>query len=165
MDNRFQYHAWSRFKTLPQYWERNVPLDTPVEICSLHNVHVKMFVRVFRSNQKSQTYELLALGLLWANLDHYDARFSKFRFLRILGAFFVFFQMGFFVFFSKISAILTPRTMKFGHKDYFYTKKWHKKNFRKISFFKAFFRCFLNSQIKKWCVCSRFPQSLNIRAA
>ena len=22
--------------------------------------------------------------------------------------------------------ILTPRTMKFGHKDYFYTKKWHK---------------------------------------
>jgi len=107
----------------------------------------------------------LAGGLLWTNLKHVEARFSKFWFLRILWAFFVFFKMRFLVFFSKISAILTPRTMKFGHKDYFYTKKWHKKNFRKISFFKAFFRCFLNSQIQKWCVCSRFPQSLNIRAA
>ena len=54
--------------------------------------------------------------------------------------------------------------MKFGHKDYFYTKKWHKKNYRKISIFRAFFRCFFYTQIQKWCVCSRFPQSLNIKA-
>ena len=71
----------------------------------------------------------------------------------------------FFAFFSKISAILTPRTMKFGHIKYFCTKKWHKKKFRKISIFRAFFRCSFYTQIQKWCVCSRFPQSLNIRAA
>ena len=32
----------------------------------------------FLSHQKSQGHEILALGLLWANLDHYEARFSKF---------------------------------------------------------------------------------------
>ena len=71
----------------------------------------------------------------------------------------------FFALFSKLSAILRPRTMKFGQIKYFYTKKWHKKNYRKISIFRAFFRCFFYTQIQKWCVCSRFPQPLNIRAA
>jgi len=83
------------------------------------------------SKKKSQAHEILALGLLWANFDHYDARFSKFWFLRILWAFFVFFKWAFSCFFPKISAMLTPRTMKFGHKEYLYTKKWH----QKISFF------------------------------
>jgi len=72
------------------------------------------------------------------------------------------FLMGVFVlFFSpKISAILTPRTMKFGHKDYSNTKQLQiKKNSR------AFFRYFFHTQIKKWCVCSWFPQPSNIRAA
>ena len=96
-------------------------------------------VHVFRSHQKSQGHEILALGLIWANLKHDEARFLNFSFLRILGAFFVFFKMRFLVFFSKISAILTPRTMKFGHKDYFYTKKWHKKKFRKFSIFGVLF--------------------------
>ena len=43
---------------------------------------VCLFVRVFRSHQKSQAHEILALGLIWSNLDHYEARFSKFWFLR-----------------------------------------------------------------------------------
>ena len=43
-----------------------------------------------------------------------------------------------FAFFSKISAILTPKTMKFGHKDYFYTKKWHKKKSEKFQFLGIF---------------------------
>ena len=34
--------------------------------------------RVFQSHQKSQGHEISALGLIWANLDHYEARFSKF---------------------------------------------------------------------------------------
>ena len=127
-------------------------------------VCVCLSVHVFLSHQKSQLHEILAQGVIWAWLEHDEARFSKFWFLRILWAFFVFFKMRFLVFFSKISAILTPRTMKFGHKDYFYTKKWHKKNYRKISIFRAFFRCFFYTQIQKWCVCSRFPQSLNIKA-
>ena len=55
----------------------------------------------------------------------------------------------FFAFFSKISAILTPRTMKFGHIKQFCTKKWHKKKFRKISIFRAFFRCSFYTQIQK----------------
>ena len=29
----------------------------------------------------------------------------------------------------------------------------------------AFFVCFFHTQIPKWCVCSRFPQASNIRAA
>ena len=119
----------------------------------------------FLSHQKSQLHEILAQGVIWAWLEHDEARFSKFWFLRILWAFFVFFKMRFLVFFSKISAILTPRTMKFGHIEYFCTQKWHKKKIRKISIFRAFFRCFFYTQIKKWCVCSRFPQPSNIRAA
>jgi len=55
-----------------------------------------MCVRVFRSHQKSQGREILAIGLLWANLKHDGARFSKILFLRILGAFSSFFQIGFF---------------------------------------------------------------------
>ena len=55
--------------------------------------------RVFRSHQKSQCREILALGLIWANLKHDEARFSKFWFLRILWAFFVFLKMRFLVFF------------------------------------------------------------------
>ena len=39
---------------------------------------VCLFVRVFRSHQKSQGHEILALGLIWANLKHDGARFSKF---------------------------------------------------------------------------------------
>ena len=33
------------------------------------------FVRVFQSHQKSQGHEILALGLIWANLKHVEARF------------------------------------------------------------------------------------------
>ena len=39
-------------------------------------------VHVFRSHQKSQGHEILALGLIWANLKHDEARFSKFWILR-----------------------------------------------------------------------------------
>ena len=39
---------------------------------------VCMFVHVFRSYKKSQFHEILTLGLIWANLKHDDARFSKF---------------------------------------------------------------------------------------
>ena len=39
-------------------------------------------VHVFRSHQKSQAHEILTLGLIWANLDHHEARFPKFWFLR-----------------------------------------------------------------------------------
>ena len=45
-------------------------------------LYVCLCVRDFRSHQKSQAHEILALGLLWAILDHYEARFSKFWFLR-----------------------------------------------------------------------------------
>ena len=38
---------------------------------------VCLSVRVFRSHQKSQGHEILALGLIWANLKHDEARFSK----------------------------------------------------------------------------------------
>ena len=109
---------------------------------------VCLSVHVFLSHQKSQLHEILAQGVIWAWFEHDEARFLNFSFLRILGAFFVFFKMRFLVFFSKISAILTPRTMKFGHKDYFYTEKWHKKNYRKISIFRAFFRCFFIHKFK-----------------
>ena len=40
------------------------------------------FVHVFRSHQKSQFHEILALSLIWAILNHYEARFSKFWFLK-----------------------------------------------------------------------------------
>ena len=43
---------------------------------------VCVFVRIFQSHQKSQGHEILALELIWAILDHYEARFSKFCFLR-----------------------------------------------------------------------------------
>ena len=77
-----------------------------------------------------------------------EAWFSKFWILRILRAFFVFFSNGFFRVFSKISGILTPRTIKFGHKDSFYTKKMAQKKFRKFSIFRAFFRCFFIHKFK-----------------
>ena len=41
-----------------------------------------MCVHVFGSHQKSQGQDILALGLVWANLKHDEARFSKFSFLR-----------------------------------------------------------------------------------
>ena len=72
---------------------------------------------------------------------------TNFSFLWILWAFFVFLKSFFFVFFLYV--------------DYSNTKKLHTKKFRKISVF----RCFSNTQIQKWCVCSRFPQPSNIRAA
>ena len=34
---------------------------------------VCLFVRVFRSHQKSQAHEILALDLIWANLKHDEA--------------------------------------------------------------------------------------------
>ena len=40
-----------------------------------------MFVRVFQSHQKSQGHEILTIGLIWANLKHDEAQFSKFWFL------------------------------------------------------------------------------------
>merc|ERR1711923_549683 len=40
------------------------------------------FVRVFQSHQKSQIHEILALGLIWANVKHFEGRFSKFLFLK-----------------------------------------------------------------------------------
>ena len=33
------------------------------------------FVHIFRSHQKSQVHEILALGLIWASLKHDEARF------------------------------------------------------------------------------------------
>ena len=102
----------------------------------------------FLSHQKSQLHEILAQGVIWAWFEHDEARFLNFSFLRILGAFFVFFKMRFLVFFSKISAILTPRTMKFGHKDYFYTKKWHKKISEKFHFLRHFLGVFLIHKFK-----------------
>ena len=50
--------------------------------------------------------------------------------------------------FSKISATLTPRTMTFGHKDYFYTKRWHPKNVRKMSFLGHFSGVFFIHKFK-----------------
>ena len=35
-------------------------------------------VHVFRSHQKPQAHKMLALGLIWTNLKHDKARFSKF---------------------------------------------------------------------------------------
>ena len=37
---------------------------------------------VFRTHQKSYGHDILALGLIWANLKHDDARFSKFWFFK-----------------------------------------------------------------------------------
>ena len=90
--------------------------------------------------------------------------FRNFDFYGFYGPFLCFFKWGFSCFFSKISAVLTPRTMKFRHKDYFYAKKWHKRFCRKFTIFMAFFRYLSNTQIQKWCVCSWFPQPSNIRA-
>ena len=33
-------------------------------------VDLCVFVRVFQSHQKSQGHEIMALGLIWANLNH-----------------------------------------------------------------------------------------------
>ena len=35
-------------------------------------------VTTFLGHQKSHFHDILALGLIWANLDHYEARFSTF---------------------------------------------------------------------------------------
>ena len=56
--------------------------------------------------------------------------------------------MFFRVFFSKISAISTPRTMKFGHKDYFYTKTWHQKKSEKFQFLGHFSGVFFIHKLK-----------------
>ena len=42
-----------------------------------------LFVTIFLKQQKSQLHETLALGLIGANLKHEEARFSKFRFLKV----------------------------------------------------------------------------------
>ena len=75
-----------------------------------------MIVHVFQSHQKSQYREILAQGIIRANLKHDEARFLNPPFLRILAAFFVFLDGDFRLF-------LTHRTKKLGHKDYFKSKK------------------------------------------
>ena len=62
---------------------------------------VCLSVHVFLSHQKSQLHEILAQGVIWAWLEHDEARFLNFSFLRILWAFFVFFKMRFLVFFFE----------------------------------------------------------------
>ena len=63
-------------------------------------LYVCMYVHIFLSHQKSQHHEILATGVIcWANLKHDEAQFFNFLYLRILGAFFVFFYIGVFVFF------------------------------------------------------------------
>ena len=82
-------------------------------------------------------------------LKHDEARFFIFTDSRC--NFCLFFNC---FFFSKISAISTPRTMTFQHEDYFHTKKF-------ANFFPRFFLFFLYT-IPKCFVCSQFPQPSNI---
>ena len=44
-------------------------------------------VHVFWSNQKSQGYDILALGLIWANLKYVETQFSNFSFMAFSWAF------------------------------------------------------------------------------
>ena len=60
---------------------------------------VCLSVHVFLSHQKSQRHEILAQGVISAWLEHDEAGFSIFLFLRIVWAFFVFLKMRFLVFF------------------------------------------------------------------
>ena len=60
--------------------EKYVPLSILIKHESC--LSVCLSVHVFLSHQKSQLHEILALGLIWANLKHDEARFSKFSFLR-----------------------------------------------------------------------------------
>ena len=41
------------------------------------NLFVGLSIHVFLSHQKSQLYEILPLGLIWARLGHDEARFKK----------------------------------------------------------------------------------------
>ena len=54
----------------PMYQRPSIKKESCVSVC--------VFVRVFRSHQKSQAHDILALGLIWANLKHDEAQFSKF---------------------------------------------------------------------------------------
>ena len=57
---------------------KKVPSNISILIKHESCLSVCLFVRVFRSHQKSQAHEILALGLIWANLKHVEARFLKF---------------------------------------------------------------------------------------
>ena len=57
-------------------------LEGDISILIKHESCLCVSVRVFRSHQKSKGHEILALGLIWTNLKHDEARFSKFWFLR-----------------------------------------------------------------------------------
>ena len=55
----------------------------------LENINVvSVFVHFSLGYQKSQRHDILALGVIWANLKHDETQFLNFSLLRILQAFF-----------------------------------------------------------------------------
>ena len=79
--------SWCKLALEPKFHEpwtfggfgKREQTNRPTRFIFYKNMNlVCVFVRVFRSHQKTQAHDILALGLLWPNLDHYEARFSKF---------------------------------------------------------------------------------------
>ena len=65
---------------------------------------VGLFVCLFAFSEATKSPSFMKFWLIWANLKHDEVRFLNFAFSRILGAFFVFFYLGFgFVFVENLS--------------------------------------------------------------
>ena len=143
---------------------QRLPAPEYLENMSLVGLCVCLSVHDFLGHQKSHLHDISAQSVIWVNLKHDDAWFLKFLiFTDSRGNFRVFQKIVFFVcFFSKISAILPPRTLIFWHKDYFYIQKMAFPE--KFKFWGGIFRV-LFSQFQKRCVCSWFPKPSNNRAA
>ena len=73
------YFCWMRDSSNHTHFKVRTRLMTFVQIGWKHESCV--YVIVFRSHQKSQGHDILALYLILANLTHDEARFSKFWFL------------------------------------------------------------------------------------
>ena len=56
------------------FWTKNLPPSN----FGVGRSAVCLCVRIFQRHQKTQGHEILALGLIWVNLYHYEARFLKF---------------------------------------------------------------------------------------
>merc|ERR1711923_565492 len=85
----------------------------------IHEFKNDVFPHDFLSHLTSELPENWNLGQNWTNLKKNENRFSKLAFLPLFTAIFRFFCRFFFVFFGKISAISTHRTLKFRQSEYF----------------------------------------------
>ena len=77
INTRFMFYKY-RWKGSGGYW-----YTIAIYIYKTWILCVCLSVTSFRSHQKCQGHEILALGLIWTNLKHDEARFFKFGFLTL----------------------------------------------------------------------------------